>query len=239
MWKGESFTPFYWWPYRPLFQPPALRGVWSIGLLIHWPKKSWSPGWFIQWGNALIWMSGRAEMQCAWPVFNLNYCPGEEKLWCHYWQLGGGINEVYWIKSDRKCCFGKQVVESFPHILMCPLCSPLLMLFLLYFSAHPFFLLFPPLPHSLISPLLSCRCQITWVSPPPSVNLSLSFFLLCSFPSGLAVMSKGQCVSSRLLCCQCSCLLWRYLLAVAFSCCPNELAALTLLQEEDYISQRL
>lgn len=40
-----------------------------------------------------------------------------------------------------------------------------------------------------------------------------------------AVMSKGQHVSCLLLCCQCSCLLPRCLLALAFSCCPYKCEA--------------
>lgn len=72
----------------------------------------------------------------------------------------------------------------------------------------------------------------TFLAPRPAITslhhsfaaLSLSV-LFPSFISSPAVMSKGQGVSSPTSCCQCSCLLLRYLLALAFSYCPNEQAA--------------
>lgn len=76
---------------------------------------------------------------------------------------------------------------------------------------------------SLSSCFLLCRPVGICLSASLSVTLLLSvFFTSFQFP---AVMSKGQRVCSLLLCCQCSCLLLPYLLALAFSCCPNEQAA--------------
>lgn len=71
---------------------------------------------------------------------------------------------------------------------------------------------------------LPCRCQFIFTL---AVTLSLPFIdsQLCSsapFPSNPAVIGKGRCVDSLLLCCQCWCPLLRYLLALAFGWRPNE-----------------
>lgn len=71
---------------------------------------------------------------------------------------------------------------------------------------------------------LPCRCQFILTL---AVTPSLPFIdsQLCSsapLPSNPAVIRKGQCVGSLLLCCQCWCPLLRYLLALAFGWRPNE-----------------
>lgn len=111
---------------------------------------------------------------------------------------------------------------------------------------HQFFspnTLYPVLPSFIQTPsaLLSSRCfflssslpkspssavlQMS-IDLPSSVTLSVSSFPLFVFVTSSlstpAVMSKGQPVCSLLLRCQCPCLLLRYLLALAFSCCPNK-----------------
>ena len=110
------------------------------------------------------------------------------------------------------------------------------------------FLFPPPVPNEL---RYLCRLcfppRPLFQNPPPpcciDVSLSVPLFLFLSLPVTLSpsfvplsalftsflssppVMSKGQRVSSLLLCCQCECLLPWYLLALAFGCCPNEPAA--------------
>lgn len=109
-------------------------------------------------------------------------------------------------------------------------------------SLLPPFLLPPPLKNkqtnknpgllhgAFYQPLLfrrsgpACRCQFILTL---AVTLSLAFIdsELCSsalLHSNPAVIRKGQRVGSLLLCCQCPCLLLRYLLALAFGWRPNE-----------------
>lgn len=74
---------------------------------------------------------------------------------------------------------------------------------------------------ALLSPFLLCRQILLPVHP-----LLPSFTLCFSLLSRPAVMSKGQRVSCLLLCCQCSCLLLRCLLALAFRSCTNKSQAL-------------
>lgn len=164
---------------------------------------SWSPDWLI------------AGLQCFSPIFNL---PSEE-----------GFNSDSWVERRKRFTGSKLSGIRYRNYVLhrppCKLCFPS--------SGH--FLLSSAGPNEQRHPPFSVFVSFTLftvLAPRPAITslhhsfaaLSLSV-LFPSFISSPAVMSKGQGVSSPTSCCQCSCLLLRYLLALAFSCCPNEQAA--------------
>lgn len=138
-------------------------------------------------------------MQCSWNVW--------PQLPLKVWKSSGVITVCYEICSlFNKCCEISHVTDKTRYITHNTCC------WMRYVSSF-----------ALLSPFLLCR-QILLV---PSLSIRSSPPLLCSsLLSRPAVMSKGQPVICLLLCCQCSCLLPRCLLALAFSCCPNKCEAL-------------
>lgn len=137
-------------------------------------------------------------MQCPWNIW--------PQLSPKLWKSSGVIIAFSWafliMLSNRSCDW----YDSLPSLVSYRLYVLLwLLCFTLTFSSvqtnfpstSPLYPSLPSLHYYLSSPLLSCP----------------------------AVMSKGQRVSCLLLCCQCSCLLLRCLLALAFSCCPSKCEA--------------